>query len=178
MMRPSLQSGSIRLRGGFTFVELLIILMILGVLAALVVPTFSTAAASAREANLIDNLRHIRTQLLVYAAEHDGVPPGHPGGNVHVAPTYEAFVAQMTTYTDGLGNASPTRSDGYSFGPYLRQIPANPFNGAQTIRFFGPTESLPPSPTGSEGWFYQPSTLTFVANATGQDASGRAYFDY
>lgn len=174
---------TLRLRGlanfrGFTLIELLVILLILGILAALVVPTFSTAAASARESNLIDNLRHIRTQLMVYAAQHEGIAPGYPNGDRNAAPTYEAFVAQMTGYSDKKGLTSATSDAAYNLGPYLIKIPANPFNDSAQVRVIGNNTTFPGVPSGTEGWFYQPSTLTFVANEIGEDKSGRAYFDY
>jgi general secretion pathway protein G len=162
----------------FTLVELLIILLILGVLAALVLPGYSTATTTARESNLIDNLRHVRTQLLVYSAQHGGRAPGFPDGDDKLSPSAEVFVEQMTTYSDPIGRTSPTPTDQHHLGPYLRKIPVNPFNLNTDVRIVPGSASFPSSPVGSEGWFYQPATLTFVANTEGEDKSGRAYFDY
>lgn len=163
---------------GFTLIELLIILMIIGVLAALVIPGYSTASASARESSLADNLRHVRTQILVYTAQHGGIPPGYPEGNLSAAPTAEAFVAQMTTYTDGIGRVSASRTEVFDNGPYLRKIPANPLNLSDLVRVIPDGQTFPSGAFGPEGWVYKPATRTFVANTPGHDKSGRAYFDY
>lgn len=163
---------------GFTLIELLIILLIIGVLAALVIPGYSSASASARESNLADNLRHVRTQILVYTAQHGGIAPGYPDGDLNATPTAEAFVAQMTTYTDGIGHSAADRTDVFANGPYLRKIPANPNNLSDVVRVIGNNETFPSTAHGPEGWVYKPATRTFVANTPGQDKTGRAYFDY
>ncbi len=164
----------------FTLVELLIVLLIIALLAALVLPGFSSATASARETNLIDNLRHVRTQLLVYTAQHGGAAPGYPDGNKNAAPDADVFVAQMTGYTDKIGRVSPSGNPDadYAMGPYLRKVPTNPINLSAAVRIVSAHDSFPSGPSGAEGWLYQPTTLTFVANVPGQDKTGRPYFDY
>ena len=50
----------------FTLVEILIVVVILGILAAIVLPKFSNASAIARASMLADDLRVIRMQVQVY----------------------------------------------------------------------------------------------------------------
>src|SRR5438105_7827710 len=68
-------------RAGFTLIEILIVVTILGIIATIVVPQFSTASNTARENMLKDELRYLRTQIVVYKAQHHDVNPGYPGGD-------------------------------------------------------------------------------------------------
>ena len=80
------------------------------------IPQFSNASVQARENALKDELRYLRTQIVVYKAQHKDVPPGSNGD----------FVEQMTQYTNDLGAASATATSTHKFGPYLSKIPKNP----------------------------------------------------
>ncbi len=62
----------------FTLVEILIVVAILGILAAIVLPTFQDHVQQARESAAKDNLRILRNAIEVYAAQHNDVPPGYP----------------------------------------------------------------------------------------------------
>lgn len=61
---------------GLTLIELLIVVIILGILAAAVVPLFGEQTVKARVATLKGDLATLRTQFALYQAEHDGLPPG------------------------------------------------------------------------------------------------------
>ena len=164
-------------RGGFTLVEILIVVVILGILAGIVIPQFSNASQVSRENTLKDELRYLRTQIIVYKAQHNDVAPGYPGGNPGAAPTPQAFIDQMTLPTDARGNTSPTPSDVYKFGPYLSKSPANPVNASATFLLVGNGQGLPAA-DGSTGFLYQPQTETILPNLTGNDSSGTAFSNY
>src|SRR5690348_12902761 len=82
-------------RGGFTLIEILIVVTILGILAAIVVPELSSASRQAREGVMKDDLRFMREQVTRYRIQHDDVPPGYPGGSIAATPTETDFVNQM-----------------------------------------------------------------------------------
>jgi hypothetical protein len=115
---------------------------------------------------------------MVYSAQHQGVAPGFFGGDPAADPTYEAFVAQMTQYTDALGNVSATPTAQHQFGPYLPRLPMNPINNSSEVCFVVSGAPFPGAPGGSEGWLYQPATGVLAANVPGVDSRGQAYFDY
>lgn len=163
---------------GFTMIEVLIVVLILGILASVVVPQFSSAAESARENALKDDLRYLRTQVLVYQAHHNGVAPGYPDGDRSATPTQDAFEAQMTRYSNAAGQTVTGPSKEHEFGPYLHRMPVNAVNGLSTIRFIGPGEPFPSEAAGTHGWVYQPSTARLVADAAGSDRRGVRFFDY
>lgn len=88
-------------RNGFTLVEILIVVIILGVLAAIAIPQFSAASDDARTASLASDLQSVRDQLELYKFRHSGVYP-------------DDVVTALTS------------SDG-AFGPYMMKFPSNPF---------------------------------------------------
>ena len=62
-------------RAGFTIVELLVVISIIGLLAALVVPVVKRAQNSSMKAGSVSNLRQIGVAMMSYTAEHGRFPP-------------------------------------------------------------------------------------------------------
>ena len=63
------------IRKGFTLVEILIVVVILGILAAIVIPQFTNASESAKGSSLVSQLQTIRGQLELYQTQHNGSYP-------------------------------------------------------------------------------------------------------
>ncbi len=103
-------------RKGFTLVEILIVVVILGILAAIVIPQFSQASTEARESNLTSSLQSMRAQIELYAMQHLDNEPGTGTAS---------FIECMTEETDVDG---ALWAAGVAYGPYMRSIPLNPFN--------------------------------------------------
>ncbi|HVA45234.1 MAG TPA: DUF1559 domain-containing protein [Pirellulales bacterium] len=83
-----------RRSGGFTVVELLVVLSIIGLLAALLLPAVQSARESARRTQCSNNLKQIALATLGYESAHRVLPPGtiytsvsHPQGDACTAPT-------------------------------------------------------------------------------------------
>jgi prepilin-type N-terminal cleavage/methylation domain-containing protein/prepilin-type processing-associated H-X9-DG protein len=79
-------SGSRYWAQGFTLVELLVVISIIGLLMGLSVPVLSRARENARRTKCLSNVRQLRIALQLYADSHDGrVPPrDYEGGAVWV----------------------------------------------------------------------------------------------
>jgi general secretion pathway protein G len=161
----------------FTLVELLIVVVILGIMAMIVIPQFSNASHTARENTLRDDLRFLRTQIGVFAAQHRDVTPGYPGGDTTAAPTEADFLAQMTMFTSEPCATNATKSAVYKFGPYLSKMPSNPLNGKSTVTVIANGAAVPAA-DDSTGWYYKPQTKEIIANSTGSDGTGTAYYGY
>ncbi len=71
---PSVHSRR-SLLNGFTLIELLTVIAIIGILAAILVPTVSKVRQSARAAQCLSNLRQIGTALNLYAEDDKGLLP-------------------------------------------------------------------------------------------------------
>jgi general secretion pathway protein G len=162
---------------GFSLIELVIVVMLLGIAAVLITPRLTSAAHVSRDASLRDQLHRMRTQIMIYRAHHGGVAPGYSEGNQREEPSVQVMIEQLVRYSNSRGTVSAAPSVEFRFGPYLDRLPANPINGSAEVRLIGPV-LFPDSPVGDEGWMYQPSTGLIAANVAGRDAMGRAYFDY
>ena len=71
---------------GFTLVELLVVMAIVAILAAILFPTFSKAKEAARISECLSNIRQIGAGLVLYLDQYDcyfppAAPWGIPGGN-------------------------------------------------------------------------------------------------
>lgn len=153
-----------RKQQGFTLVELLIVVIILGILAAVVIPQFNTAASESKEAALASNLATIRQAVEMYKVQHGDLFPG------------STITTQLTTKTDGNGLTTGT----LLYGPYLRNsFPKNPtFTGTAALADDVTVVTTGPSAAdGSTGWVYNSVDGTFKANTTGAGPSGANYFD-
>ena len=166
-------------RGGFTLIEILIVVVILGILAAIVVPELSSASRQARENVLRDDMRFMREQMMRYRIQHNDVPPGYAGGDIESAPTEAVLVAQLTTFSDLRGNTNSAETTVYEYGPYLQRIPENPLTGRTGILVVANGAAMPAAdPNATHGWIYKPETMEFKPNVVGTDMEGKNFADY
>ena len=131
---------------GFTLVEILIVVVILGILAAIVIPQFTSASESAKASSLVSQLQTIRSQLELYQVQHNGDYPD-------LSTDWD----QMTKKTNAAGE---TGEDDSTKGPYLQKAPANPFNNS--------------SGTGglaADGWNYNATSGVILAVLSDEDAA-------
>jgi general secretion pathway protein G len=142
---------SSRLRG-FTLVEILVVVIILGVLAAIVLPQFGQATSDARLSSLKSNLQTIRAQLQTYKVQHVDVFPG------------ATFNTQMTSYTDSSGGTATAPDSTHSLGPYLMSVPANPISTSSSIRIVTDATTTFTAPATDAGWWYNSTTGEFRAD--------------
>lgn len=163
---------------GFTIVEVLIVVMIMGILAAAILPKLSNASETARAGMLKDDLRIIRIQLSVFRAEHRELPAGYPEGVRTAPPTEEALRRHLCLASNAEGQTAAVGTPGYPFGPYLRRIPENPVNSKNTVQVIGDDEAMPTAGDNSHGWIHKPATQNFRADSPGKDDDDCSYFGY
>jgi len=111
-------------KGGFTLVEILIVVIILGILAAIVIPQFTSASQDARKNSLVSQLQTLRSQIELYKLQHlDQLP----SSLVAASPVWD----QLTNKTNSSGTTGTTTA--FPFGPYLQSAPTNPLNGQNAM---------------------------------------------
>ena len=137
---------------GFTLVEILIVVVILGILAAIVIPQFTQASTEAKTNSLMSDLQTLRSQIELYKVQHNDTPP-----------TFADFENQMIYCTDvggniqGAGSKQRDAAAGFIYGPYLERIPANPFNDLNTVSDSGAGDN-------AGGWEYNENTGEIYAD--------------
>jgi prepilin-type N-terminal cleavage/methylation domain-containing protein len=118
---------------GLTLIEILIVVILMGIIAAVAVPRLSTSTNEAQVNMLDTNLSTLRNAIEQYAAQHNGRFPGQykeTDGTTVVTTDAEAlaaFTAQLTAYSDRDGKTSASKDVNFPFGPYFRNaLPKNP----------------------------------------------------
>ncbi|MBC24315.1 MAG: hypothetical protein CMJ32_10425 [Phycisphaerae bacterium] len=71
---------------GFTLIEILIVVVILGILAAIVIPQFTDAAQDANVSSARSQLQSMRSQIELYRVQNNGQMPGASSGSNGAAP--------------------------------------------------------------------------------------------
>ncbi len=158
-----------RRRGGFSLIELVIVVVIIAIIGAIAIPKMSRGAAGANESALVSDLATMRAAIELYAQEHGGTYPSSTG-----------ILTQLTTYTDSTGtNTSATRTTTCIYGPYLKAVPPLPVGTykTQTTIIYN-ASGMSACGTTAGGWLYDGQTLYANDPATDVDLAGKPYQAY
>lgn len=135
----------------FTLVELLIVVVIMAVLAATVIPEFSSSTVDAQQNTAVFNLQTLRSQIQTYRAQHGGVTP--------------ATLSKLTELTDKAGLT--TGGGPYVYGPYLTEIPEEAIGGSSAVATSAADPIVVTGTTG--GWIYNAATGEIRINHEAHD---------
>ena len=127
-------------RRGFSLIELLIIVSIIGILAAIVIPTFSNANETAKAGALASQLNTVKKSLVLYKNDHNGT---YPTDAQIITNQWQV----LTTTTDINGDVA-----GADYGPYFMKPPFNAFMDSSIV-----------AADNSAGWQYDSATGTIQA---------------
>ena len=127
--------GSSTNKKGFTLVELLIVVIILAILAAIIVPQFTAATDDAKQSAYDTNVANIRAAIDLYRQQHNAYP-GAVAATAATCPSgatvtgtigAQAFDVQLRNYTNAAGQACTGTDPTFKYGPYLKDpLPINP----------------------------------------------------
>jgi general secretion pathway protein G len=139
-------------------VEILIVVVILGILAAIVIPQFTEASTEAKVARAASDLQMLRSQIELYKVQHNDTPP-----------PFDYFEAALTKCSaadasaeDDFEDRTLDNRDTHPYGPYMHKIPINPFRNSKNV--------VPGEDDGSAGWVYDETTgAIYLANDRDKD---------
>ena len=130
---------TIKKQAGFTLIEMLIVIIILGILAMIIIPQISVSTGDAKVNTLRTNLSTVRSAIELYYHQHDATYPGAvktdgTGVATVAGDLPAAFIDQLTKYSELNGKAAgdSTTLTAPIYGPYLKMLalPENPFNAS------------------------------------------------
>ncbi len=125
------------IKRAFTLIEILIVVVILGILAAIVIPQFTDASADAMDASVRAQLQTIRGQIELYNVQNPDAVFG----------LYDANTPLGAAFWDGLVN-----------NDYLQQSPRNPLSPVAERILVG-------AAPGAFGWVWDGNDFTATDGA-------------
>ena len=136
---------------GFTLVEILIVVLILGILATIVIPQVTTASQDARLSSIRSTLQKVRGQIEVFKLDHNGIPP-------QTTALWNGMTSQSNTTETNLANPVGTK-----YGPYLQAAPVNNWNNI--------TAASSAAVDLGAGWYYTCDLLNYELRVRNPDGS-------
>jgi len=165
-----------KVSSGFTLVELLIVVIILAILAAIIIPQFTSATQDAQQSAYDTNIANIRSAIDLYRQQHGEYPGrvastggGCPAGSTNVtgnANSEAAFLAQLRNYTNAAGVACTGTDATFRYGPYFKEdLPDNPLatTPINTVAVVT-TGVLGLTSSNSGGWRFDAVTGEFIGD--------------
>jgi prepilin-type N-terminal cleavage/methylation domain-containing protein len=147
----------IRLKAkGFTLIELMIVVAIIGILAAIAIPRFAAMLEKSREGSTKGNLGSLKSAASIYYGDQQGIWPT----------TLQSFTGYA--FSRYLDNISPVKVT----GAFVSGAPSPA--GALVSMAAG---SVVPT-TGAIGWMYDSSFGNVYVNSTVKDSKAIPYSFY
>lgn len=141
---------------GFTLIELMIVIAIIGILAIIAIPRFVDLVDKAREGATKGNLGAIRGAIVIFYGDNEGRYPL----------TLDTRRSEWPGYT-----ARPFVTDYIEVMPEAKLRRGHPGADSRAVTY-GAT------PTTTGGWLYNATTGAVMINSTGLDSKGIPYSSY
>jgi type II secretion system protein G len=137
------------LKRGFTLVELLIVIIIIAVLAAVAIPKFANSSQKSKESALRAELKLMRSAIEMFKNDNGGVP--------NELADLAKEIGDTPKYWNGTAAVNCTA--GNYKGPYMSSINKDPVDSSQDFAYVNTTGKV-------------------SAGAAGNDSNGKAFSTY
>ena len=171
---------SFKKQDGFTLIEILIVVILLGIIATIIIPQVSDSNDDAKLNTLKTNLQNLRGAIDLYYYQHNNAYPGAKkkkgDGEDEYNPDHAAtaFLEQLTRYTNVLGKTGKKmdESKGIIIDPYLKsdELSINHYNGKNDVKCDTTTTDITAGTSdGSTGFKFYTKTGVLLANDGSHD---------
>jgi prepilin-type N-terminal cleavage/methylation domain-containing protein len=141
---------------GFTLIELMIVVAIIGILAAIAIPRFAQMLEKSREGSTKGNLGALKSAASIYYGDWQGIWPQTLDTSTNIT---------FSRYMDTIQAVKVT-------GAFVPNA-LSPVGNNVTMAAMAGVPS-----TSSSGWLYDSSTGSVYVNSTVKDSKGIAYSYY
>ena len=130
---------------GFTLVEVLIVVVIMAVLAAVVIPQFTSSTEDAKRSTGQFNVSTIRSIIQAYKGQHKNSNP-----------PFDATNKTLTVLLNKTKNDGTVDNTNGMYGPYLLSFPENPYTGVRDVKLItnNPAKASDVTAGLAGGWLY------------------------
>ena len=161
---------------GFTLVELMIVVAIIGVLAAVAIPEFADMLEKSREGATKGNISAIKSAVSNYYADQQGVYPRTLDNSTFIATdgtSYPAFITQYIEQVPAVKVTSKNTANtgGAGQGPGVGTSAATVTSGTHG----GATSFTLPAAASGKGWRYDNTSGNVWVNSAHLDMAGKSY---
>ena len=163
---------------GFTLVELMIVVAIIGILAAIAIPKFADMLEKSREGATKGNLSSIKSAVSIFYGDQQGVYIQNLDATQRGYSSSPASLSFLTTYMDALPGVKVTAKSTVNAvavrggGPGVGISAANVTTGDYNAPAFATAAD---ATTPGKGWKYNPADGSVWVNALHVDMAGKSY---
>lgn len=175
------EGAALKNQSGFTLIEMLVVVIVLGILAMIIIPQITVSTDDAKLKTLQTNLNTMRNAIELYYHQHNQVYPGavttaDPPVDATAVTAALAFPEQLTRYTKASGATSVSKTGDFIYGPYIKTatLPKNPFTEAVAIVcVVDVTDITSRTADGgdTDAWKFNVQTGVFIANDSDDHAT-------